>query len=59
MITPNSYLFGSGPFGTSKELLLSEKFVIIVHCQVVFFKMHSYLLTNLDLKNEYNKLKAT
>ena len=59
MVTPNSYLFGSGPLGSSSELFLSEKFVVIVHCQVVFFKMHSYLLTNLDLRKEYNKRKAT
>jgi len=59
MVTPNSYLFGSGPLGSSSELLLSEKFVVLVHCQVVFFKMHSYLLTNLDLRNEYDKRKAT
>ena len=58
MVTPNNHLFAIFHLGNPNEILLTEKFVVIVHCHIVFFKMHSYLLTNLDLREAYFNQKS-
>ena len=57
MNTPNSPLFGAGMLGTASKSLVSNKLVVIVHCQVTFFKMHSYMLTNMELRNAHINAK--
>lgn len=59
MNSENSPLFGSGLLGSAgQQSLVSNRIVVIVHCQVTFYKMHSYMLTNMELRNAHISSKA-
>lgn len=41
--------------GEKRQPIISDKIFIVVMCQVVFFKMHSYFLTNMELRKSYHE----